>query len=210
MKGFEESYFRDMYNNKYALHNPRYKFVKLLGLIKKKGKLLDVGCAFGRVLAVGKEIGYKTYGCDVSRFAVKACRKNGLQARVCSIGELKYAKDSFDVVTVLDVIEHVKDIEGGLAEIRRVCRGDGLVLFVMPVYDGVTGKIVNMLDKDQTHINKFSRYEWLRMLSRQFEVVKWGGIMRYFFFNRWYLHYQTQILRPITPAIFVLCKNKKV
>ncbi|MCX6710642.1 MAG: class I SAM-dependent methyltransferase, partial [Candidatus Woesearchaeota archaeon] len=123
--------------------------------------------------------------------------------------KINYPSSSFDVITVLDVIEHVPNIDKALSELRRVCRNGGLIVFTMPVYDGITGKIVNIMDKDITHVNKFSRHKWLDIIGKRVEIIEWQGIIRYFFMKKHYLHIQTIFLRKACPAILIICKNNK-
>ena len=82
-------------------------------------------------------------------------------------------------------------------------------MFMMPVYDGFSGRIVQILDKDPTHINKFSRHQWIHLLKKEFQLIDWFGIIRYFFMKRVYIHYQNKALRLLSPAILVVVRNKK-
>ena len=207
---FDENYFKRYYKN-YAAQNPKYKLCALINCIKKyksAGKLLDVGCALGAFLNVAKNQGYSAQGCDVADFTVKHCSAY-FDVKKCSITNLAYADSSFDVITVFDVIEHIQETALAFEELRRVAKKDGLIVFAVPVYDGVAGRIVRVIDKDPTHINKWSRFEWLSILHENFRVLEWQGILRYFFFGFFYLHYQTNWFRKFTPAIIVVCQNKK-
>lgn len=83
----------------------------------------------------------------------------------------------------------------------------GLFLFVVPVYDGVTGKIVNRLDRDPTHIHKRGRDFWLQWASEGLEILDWHGIFRYLVAGRWYAHLPTRRLRRQASAILVACQK---
>ena len=100
-----------------------------LSLIKKysrassmKQKILDLGCGTGAMAKEIEAIG-EYYGVDVSERAVNLCKKRGIKNieqgdALC----IPHANDQFDVVLALDVIEHVKDDIGAIAEMRRVLR----------------------------------------------------------------------------------------
>lgn len=207
---FEKSYF-DLNYPDYFRQNPPYKEMRIISSIKKhcpKGSLLDVGCALGAFLSEAEKTGYSVGGCDISKFAVKYASKK-FKVKQCSINTLKYPDSNFDVITVLDVIEHVPDINKAFSELSRVAKKSGIICFTMPVYDGLSGKIVNLIDKDPTHVNKFSRHKWVELLGKRFEVLEWQGILRYFFMKKHYLHLQTRVFRNSCPAILVICRNKK-
>jgi 2-polyprenyl-3-methyl-5-hydroxy-6-metoxy-1,4-benzoquinol methylase len=206
---FDANYFKTNYKN-YALQNPRYKTKAVLKTIKKykkTGSLLDVGCAYCSFISVAEEQGYDVQGCDLEQDVLDFSKERFLLQQ-CPITALKYNKEEFDIVTVLDVIEHVKDYADGFMELKRVMNKNGIAVFVMPVYDGLVGKIVMKLDKDTTHINKFSRFKWLEILAQEFDVLEWQGVFRYLFFSRIYANIPTKLLRKYSPAIMVVCKKK--
>lgn len=205
---FEKEYFDKNYQN-YNLQNPVRKNKALITLIEKyvnHGVLLDIGCAYGNFLKYAKKEGFTVYGCDISKYAVQRTSPFA-KTNVCSITSLKYPHETFDIVTVFDVIEHIDDLKKAFSELKRVTKKEGIIMFMMPVYDGFSGKIVRILDKDPTHINKFSRYQWINLLKETFQLIDWLGVIRYFFMKRVYIHYQSRALRLISPAIIVVVRN---
>jgi len=97
-------------------------------------RVLDVGCGTGGVLA-GLGDGMRRFGVDRSPLALAHCRARGLAAVACSsAGALPFAPGSFDVVMLLDVLEHFADEQRLLAEIRRLIRAGGRVLVSVPAF----------------------------------------------------------------------------
>jgi len=96
-------------------------------------RILDVGCGTGGMLA-GYEQHGKALGIDTAEEAAHFCHLRGLGMMVGSGTELPFADESMDVVSALDVIEHVEDDRGILAEMRRVCRKDGVLLLTVPAF----------------------------------------------------------------------------
>ena len=97
-------------------------------------RVLDVGCGTGGVLA-GLGAGVRPFGVDQSTLALAHCRERGLTEVACSsAGALPFASGSFDVVLLLDVLEHFADEQGLLAEIRRLVRAGGRVLVSVPAF----------------------------------------------------------------------------
>src|SRR5436309_5642533 len=99
---------------------------------KRKPRILDVGCGTGANLQMLGQHG-ASEGVDVSSEALEFCRARGLSKVKQGAAEaLPYEDASFDLVTGLDVVEHLDDDVAGLKEMRRVLlpRGRAL-LFVL-------------------------------------------------------------------------------
>ena len=96
--------------------------------------ILDVGCGTGANLEMLSEFG-AAEGVDVSAEALSFCQARGL--RNVKQGEaeaLPFEDNSFDLVTGLDVVEHLDDDRAGLKEMRRVLRPGGRALLFVPAF----------------------------------------------------------------------------
>ena len=103
-------------------------------LEKRPPHILDVGCGTGANLELLARYG-EAEGVDVSPEALAFCRERGLQnVRQGEAEHLPYADASFDLVTGLDVVEHLDDDVAGLREIRRVLRPGGRALLFVPAF----------------------------------------------------------------------------
>jgi SAM-dependent methyltransferase len=71
-------------------------------------------------------------GADISPIAVQQARARGLEAHVQRPNELPFQKASFDAVTLLEVVEHLFDVEPTLREIRRVLKPGGVLAISTP------------------------------------------------------------------------------
>jgi 2-polyprenyl-3-methyl-5-hydroxy-6-metoxy-1,4-benzoquinol methylase len=112
------------------------------------------------------------------------------------------------VVTTFDVIEHVPNPDAVARSAIEQLADGGCFVFVVPVYDGVTGPVIRLLDRDPTHIHKWSRQRWLDWAAAHFSVVEWKGILRYLLPGGYYLHVVTRALRRHTPAIIVVARKR--
>jgi SAM-dependent methyltransferase len=101
---------------------------------KPRPRILDVGCGTGANLQMLGEFG-SAEGVDVSPEALDFCRTRGLaQVKQGAAESLPFADSSFDLVTGLDVVEHLDDDIAGLSEMRRVLRPDGRAVLFVPAF----------------------------------------------------------------------------
>ena len=97
-------------------------------------RLLDAGCGSGRELDELAPRGDVT-GVDLSPLAVARARARGHpDVHEAPIERLPFADMTFDLVTCLDVIEHISDDRAALAELRRVTRPGGHLVVTVPAY----------------------------------------------------------------------------
>jgi len=97
-------------------------------------KILDVGCGTGANLEMLAQFG-EAQGVDVSADALAFCRERGLVGvRQGAAEQLPWEDGSFDLVTGLDVVEHIDDDLAGLKEMRRVLRPGGYAFLFVPAF----------------------------------------------------------------------------
>ncbi|MGA7871733.1 MAG: class I SAM-dependent methyltransferase [Candidatus Binatus sp.] len=100
--------------------------------VPEKGCVLDVGCGDGSVLKLAQELGWNAEGVDFDARAVETGRCRGLSVRLGRLAEQRYPDESFDLVLMSHVIEHVHDPLATLREIRRVLRMGGTLAVTTP------------------------------------------------------------------------------
>jgi len=101
---------------------------------KLRPRILDVGCGTGANLQMLSQFGVAE-GVDVSVAALDFCRARGLDLVKQGAAEsLPYEDQSFDLVTALDVVEHLDDDVAGLREMHRVLRPGGRALLFVPAF----------------------------------------------------------------------------
>jgi len=110
-----------------------------LGSERRDRRVLDVGCGTGTMLGYLERYG-QAEGIDADEQAVSFCRARGLD-RVQHVdnGSLPFPDETFDLVTALDVIEHIDDDAGVVRELHRVLRPDGRLLVSVPAYPWMWG-----------------------------------------------------------------------
>ena len=135
----------------------------------RRPRILDVGCGTGANLLMLSRFG-DAEGVDVSEDALAFCRERGLaNVKLGAAEELPYDDGTFDLVTALDVVEHLDDDLAGLREMRRVLRPGGRVLLFVPTFMFLWG----LQDDVSNHRRRYRMPELQRVLERAgFEVER--------------------------------------
>lgn len=135
----------------------------------RRPRILDVGCGTGANLLMLSKYG-DAEGVDVSEDALAFCRERGLEnVKLGAAEQLPYDDDTFDLVTALDVVEHLDDDLAGLREMRRVLRPGGRVLLFVPTFMFLWG----LQDDVSNHRRRYRMPELGRVLEQAgFEVER--------------------------------------
>ena len=146
-KYFNAPYMRFYIEKEGGQTNEPFEFrLDWLEKFKRKGRILDIGCASGNFLKTARDRGWDTYGVEVSKTATDiATKKYGLNVITGRLNETAFNNDFFDVVTVSDVLEHVEDPQSFLLEINRIMKKDGLLYIAVPDFDGLYYKIAILI-----------------------------------------------------------------
>jgi 2-polyprenyl-3-methyl-5-hydroxy-6-metoxy-1,4-benzoquinol methylase len=109
---------------------------KCARLIEKlpPGVILDIGCSTGTWAAYWMSKGWVACGVDVDRKHVDVARTKGIDAHYCDLNSdpLPFSDEHFDLVFAGEVIEHLVDTDGFLAEVARCTKPGGHVLITTP------------------------------------------------------------------------------
>jgi SAM-dependent methyltransferase len=116
-------------------------------------RILDAGCGSGRTLDVLADYG-TVVGCDVDDTAVAAARWGGhAEVTPAAIERLPFPDASFDLITCLDVLEHLPDDDMALRELRRVSRPGAALVVTVPAYPALW----SAHDERNLHYRRYDR-----------------------------------------------------
>jgi SAM-dependent methyltransferase len=132
-------------------------------------RILDVGCGTGANLLMLSQYG-DAEGVDVSEDALAFCRERGLEkVKLGAAEKLPYDDGTFDLVTALDVVEHLDNDLAGLREMQRVLRPGGHVLLFVPTFMFLWG----LQDDVSNHRRRYRLPELRRVLEQAgFEIER--------------------------------------
>lgn len=112
-------------------------FLKNLKNKEKKLNILDIGCGGGNVVGfLSKKFpNWTITGVDVSKTALLAARSKypKINFKMAGINKLPFKSNSFDVVIVLDVLEHIEGYKAALIEVKRVMKPDSVLFIATPL-----------------------------------------------------------------------------
>jgi ubiquinone/menaquinone biosynthesis C-methylase UbiE len=170
-----------------------FRLAEALRLLPSHGRVLEVGCGAGRFLRAVSEARPELAltGVDVSRSALATLARlaPAIETRVAAPARLPARDAEFDAVLMLDVLEHVDDPAGMLAEIRRVLAPGGVLHAHVPC-DGDPRSLWRWLPGQSGarawkrrfggHIQRFRRRELLALIEATgFEIVRERGSLHF-------------------------------
>ncbi|MDG2307457.1 MAG: class I SAM-dependent methyltransferase [Candidatus Binatia bacterium] len=106
-------------------------------------RLLDVGAAYGFLVQAAGEAGFDAVGLEPAAGCVEWARRElGISMLAGTVEEAVIEPESFDVVTLMDVIEHVADPGVALRQIRRWLRPGGMVVIETGDFEALLPRVV--------------------------------------------------------------------
>lgn len=134
-------------DSKRSLFEKVYHFVKGIALKNKlnlinsqqpaKGRILDIGAGTGDFLSVVKTDGWETVGIEPSEKAKNIAKNKGVSF-VEATAELD--TNSFDVITMWHVLEHVPNLDNQIKELKRLLKPNGTLIIAVPNFKSFDAK----------------------------------------------------------------------
>lgn len=100
------------------------------------GKVLDIGCGRGGLLAVLRDRGYECHGVERYEFPSEGSAE-GIMLHVGELKDIAFDNDLFDAVIIWHVLEHVEDPAEMFREARRILRPGGLLAVAVPNFGSI-------------------------------------------------------------------------
>jgi SAM-dependent methyltransferase len=145
------------------------------------GSVLDVGCGEGVLVHRWAKLlqDRRVVGTDLQEESIQAGwsarRAPNLEYRIARAESLPFAAGEFDLVSAIELLEHVPDPERTLSEMARCARRHLLVSVprepLWRVLNILRGAYWSQLGNTPGHLNHWSRRAFVRALSRHGEIV---------------------------------------
>jgi SAM-dependent methyltransferase len=178
---YGKEYFTD--RNEYLGRQDEFHaaFRELVGKIrrlKSGGHLLDVGTGIGTLMTVASEKGFLVSGVEYSPWASDFARaEKGLEVFTGTLEEARFQGETFDVVVLNHVLEHLDHPVEALREIRRILKRDGVLVIGVPNIESIMAHLLGAgwySLKPGEHVWHFSPATLCRLVRETgFEVIEW-------------------------------------
>lgn len=131
------------------------------------GRLLDVGCWDGTLLAVACERGWAVEGIEPSRWAAAQARARGLVVHATDLDHAPVV-GPFDAVCACDVLEHLVDPAAAADRLRGLLRPGGVLYVTVPDAGSVVARLLGhrWWSVLPTHLHYFTRRSLRTLLAR--------------------------------------------
>jgi len=155
--------------------------------IKKNDNVLDIGCGRGEIIVQCCKKGIKCRGVDysssainISKEALKKLKYNSNLVQIMDAKKLIFTSNSFNVVIMMDVVEHLYswELNEAINEAHRVLKNNGKILIHtspnsnnMRVLRKVTSFINFKLDSDRYHVNEQNPKSIRDTISKKFKII---------------------------------------
>jgi SAM-dependent methyltransferase len=158
--------------------------------VPERGRLLDLGCWVGFLLAEARDRGWETVGVEPSAFAAAyATERLGLDVRREDLFAAALEAGSFEAVVLGDVIEHLTDPGAALDQIARLLAPGGVLYLALP---DAGSRLAQRMGARwwsviPTHVQYFTRGSLMTLLRRHRFEPLFGGTAPKTFTVRYYL-----------------------
>ncbi|HRP02498.1 MAG TPA: class I SAM-dependent methyltransferase [Candidatus Kapabacteria bacterium] len=188
-----------IYHTNYKIENEYWWFIarnQILGKIvnefaklNSKSKLLDVGCGTGAFAATFND-SVNVAGIDTSDIALQYAAKRGLKnLRNCYLKDFPKEEFQPDVITFLDVIEHIEDDKAVVKDAYNLLEKGGYVIASVPAYQWL-----------------WSHHDELHMHYRRYTKKRFMDLFKEAGFHVQYASYFNTLLFPLAALKRILDK----
>lgn len=107
---------------------------------KAQGSFLDIGSSFGGFLNRARLKGFTVQGVEISTYSAKYSNARGIPTFQGSVLDSQFAKESFDVITLIEVIEHLDKPDLVFEKLSQILKKEGLLVIQTANFDGEQAK----------------------------------------------------------------------
>ena len=130
--------------------------------------LLDIGTGTGALLDVALEFGFKAIGLEPDKNFIQKKDERALKVVNSTLEKSDFKPNTFDVITMFDVLEHMRDLNSTLQKISSILKPGGLLVVSTPDTNSLSFKLMgkNWPHFKREHIYYFSNKNLSVLLSK--------------------------------------------
>ena len=157
-----QSLFHNEQGRRRHIFEPRIRdIIKVLGEHGiSKGRLVEIGCSIGTFLEILRdESVFSVEGIDPSHRAFEITKQRGLTVHQTTLENYEPGSNRYDVALSFETIEHIFSPLDFLAQLNRIIRKDGFLVFTTPNYHGFDMLVLGKDYKNicaPSHLNYFN------------------------------------------------------
>jgi len=138
----KEIYCEHYLKNEAAFRMFADRVINIIARHKKQGRLLDIGCSVGFMLEAASKLGFNAEGLELNKKAVDIALSKKLNVKMSGIAEVGYGKNSFDVVILNHILEHIFNPVEFIQRIGEILKNDGLLIIGVPNHDSLAANVI--------------------------------------------------------------------
>jgi SAM-dependent methyltransferase len=177
------------------------------------GVVLDAGCGVGYGSDLLRDHADVVHGIDMSAREIEIANRSyarpGLEYKAASIIDTGFPSGHFDAVACFEVIEHIDDQEGALAEFKRILKRDGVLVCSTPNKEFTLGfdqheeeflpeEFFDFMKKGFRHVGRYAQF--ITQTDREMDLARGDGSQREFY---------TRLENAVLSRLFRLLPNGK-
>ncbi|MBQ8957315.1 MAG: class I SAM-dependent methyltransferase [Bacteroidales bacterium] len=184
---------------------------------KTQGKLLDIGCGVGDFIHTAEQKGWECLGVEPSEDA-RNIAKTRINANIIESEELEQIpNESFDVITMWHVLEHVDNLKWQVEQLQRIVKQNGRIVIAVPNYKSYDGQFYENLwaaydvPRHLSHFNKSTITKIFKSNGLELKKTKKLTWDAYYisYMSEQYKHHSFALLRGAYRGFISNCKARR-
>jgi len=174
-----ENHYKNYSRGRYVSDLTIQKYRELLGQFgatAKNRRVLDVGCGSGFFLETAKKAGWQAIGTEFGNESIAHCREKDIEVYEGDILRIDLPKESFDVITSFEVIEHLSDPKSHIQRLYELLAPGGILYITTPNMNAITRYILKdawSIISYPEHLSYFSPKTLNKLLCQEGLTKKW-------------------------------------
>lgn len=126
----------------------------------KGARLLDLGCSIGLFMEVAQQNDFEVVGLELETEACEYARSAGLNVTAQTLAEADYPDNSFDVITLFGVLEHLQHPDEVLKDVVRCLKPGGALMAIVPNVASLAASVLHENSRMFNGRNHLTYFSW--------------------------------------------------